>query len=163
MFQRPLQRILFELTCGIYTGALAIVGVALVTSTGYFSHISLATACLDFLFGVALAITRDDLAELLVRTRLYLVFSFGPFFVYLISDVVTVFSTSSDSTVLQNWIAEDLLLTIAGFFLYITAMNHYAVILRRHEEALIEWFGRPNTSYIRLIRLLSIVGASSFL
>ena len=85
------------------------------------------------------------------------------FLVYLISDGVTAFSMGSDSTVLQNWIAEALLLTIVGFVLYITTMNYYAVVLRRDEEVLIEWFGRPDTSYLRFVRLLSIVGGLIFL
>ncbi|WP_423747333.1 hypothetical protein V5735_24305 (plasmid) [Haladaptatus sp. SPP-AMP-3] len=163
MLQRPVQRTLFDLACGIYTSILATVVVALLTSTHYFSPISLITACLGFLFGIALAVVRDDLAESLVRTRLYLILSIGPFFVYLISEGVTAFSMGPDSTVLQNWIAEALLLTIAGFFLYVTTMNYYAVVLRRHEEVLIEWFGRPDTSYLRFVRLLSIVGGLIFL
>ncbi|MFH5800420.1 hypothetical protein [Haladaptatus sp. CMAA 1911] len=163
MFQRAVERTLFDLACGIYTSILATVVVTLLTSTHYFSRISLITVCFGFLCGVFLAVVRDDLAELLVRTRLYLILLIGPFFVYLISDVVTVVSTNPDLTVLQNWIAGALLLTIAGFFLSITTMNYYTVILRRHEEVLTEWFGRPDSSYLRFVRLLSIVGGLIFL
>ena len=163
MFRRPVQRTLFDFACGIYTSILVTVVVTLLTSVHYFSRISLAMACLGFSFGVVLAVVRDGLAESLVRTRLYLILSIGPFLVYLISDGVTAFSMGSGSTVLQNWIAEALLLTIAGFFLYITTMNYYTVVLRRDEEVLIEWCGRPDTSYLRFVRLLSITGGLIFL
>ena len=163
MFQRPVQRTLFDLAFGVYAVILALVVVALLTSIHYFSRISLATACLGFLLGVALAVARDDLTEVLVRTRLYLAASLGPLLFLLITDIGTSSGIIPDANLLQDLTDEALLLAITGLILYSTTMNYYAVILQQNEDVLAEWFGRADTRYLRFVRILSFVSGLVFL
>ncbi|GKZ15355.1 hypothetical protein [Haladaptatus sp. T7] len=163
MFQRPVQRTLFDLAFGVYTAILALIVVALLTSTHYLSRISLATACIGFLIGVALATARDDLTELLVRTRLYLAVSLGPLLFLLITDIGTTSGIIPDANLLQDLTDEALVLAIVGVILYGTTMNCYAVILQQNEDVLAEWFGRADTRYLRFVRILSFVSGLVFL